>query len=181
MAQKAEPKWQILREFLSGYIQENTQYRAGTIYEDYLNEGGSSKITRKDFEMFLRDQVQKDDGMLKRVSHGVYEMRTSPEDKGVVFTRLKADAPQLSLNDSLDELLDESYEINSKVNVIFQKLENLDGISFPAQMELKRLKALLTNGMDTAITNISATVAWCEDNIPDESQTVAEAINMGGI
>ena len=87
MAQKAEPKWQILREFLSGYIQENTQYRAGTIYEDYLNEGGSSKITRKDFEMFLRDQVMKDDGLLKRVSHGVYAIRNNPDDRGVFFPR----------------------------------------------------------------------------------------------
>ena len=60
MIQKSESKWQILREFLSGYIRENAQYRAGTIYEAYLNEGGSSKITRKDFEMFLRDQVMKD-------------------------------------------------------------------------------------------------------------------------
>ena len=178
MTQKSETKWQILKEFLVGYIQDNTKYRAGAIYEAYLNEGGSSKITRKDFEMFLRDQVQKDDGLLKRVSHGVYEMRTLPEDKGVFFTRLRIDNSEISLNDSLDELLDESFEMTSKVNTIFQKLENLDGISFPAQMELKRLKALLTNGMDTAITNISATMAWCEDNIGIEEPTENDTMMM---
>ena len=72
MTQRTESKWQTLRYFLEGYMQEDTTYRAGAIYEAYLNEGGSAEITRKDFEMFLRDQVMKDDGMLKRTSHGIY-------------------------------------------------------------------------------------------------------------
>ena len=55
MVQKIESKWQTLRHFIDGYLQENTNYRAGAIYEAYLNEGGSAEITRKDFEMFLRD------------------------------------------------------------------------------------------------------------------------------
>lgn len=87
MTQKTESKWQTLRRFLEGYLQEDATYRAGAIYEAYLNEGGSAEITRKDFEMFLRDQVMKDEGMLKRTSHGVYEIRTDPNDRGVLFTR----------------------------------------------------------------------------------------------
>ena len=71
MTQSNESKWNNLRNFIDGYLQEGTSYRAGSIYEAYLNEGGSATVTRKDFEMFLRDQVMKDDGMLKRVSHGV--------------------------------------------------------------------------------------------------------------
>lgn len=82
MTQKTESKWQTLRHFLEGYLQENTSYRAGAIDEAYLNEGGSAEISRKDFEMFLRDQVMKDEGMLKRVSHGIYEIRTDPIPPG---------------------------------------------------------------------------------------------------
>ena len=36
MAQKIESKWQTLRHFIDGYLQENTNYRAGAIYEAYL-------------------------------------------------------------------------------------------------------------------------------------------------
>ena len=49
MTQKTESKWQTLRHFLEGYLQENTSYRAGAIYDAYLNEGGSAEISRKDF------------------------------------------------------------------------------------------------------------------------------------
>lgn len=173
MTQKTEAKWKTLRNFLYGYLEENTNYRAGAIYEAYLNEEGSVQISRKDFEMFLRDQVQKEDGLLKRISHGVYAMRITPDDRGVFFSRPKTDGTVISLNDSLDEILDESIELISKLNTIFQKIEHLDGISFPAQMELKRLKALLTNGIDTAVTNVTAIKAWCEDNIDiqDNNQT----------
>ena len=109
MTQSNESKWNNLRNFIDGYLQEGTSYRAGSIYEAYLNEGGSATVTRKDFEMFLRDQVMKDDGMLKRVSHGVYEIRTDPNDRGVLFTRgsAKADAEKSEI--SLDEILDDSY------------------------------------------------------------------------
>lgn len=170
MAEKIEAKWQTLRNFLGSYLKENTNYRAGTIYEDYLNEDNAENITRKDFEMFLRDQVIKDNGLLKRVSHGVYTMRTSPEDKGVSFGRENNKVKEITL----DEILDDSVDLSNKIKIMFDKLKSLDGIPFPAQMELNRLKALLGNSVDTAITCITATMAWCEDNIDiqDNNQTI---------
>ena len=98
MTQKTESKWQTLRRFLEGYMQKDTTYRAGAIYEAYLNEGGSAEISRKDFEMFLRDQVMKDDGMLKRTSHGIYEIRTDQSDRGVFFTRGSQSTEQPSID-----------------------------------------------------------------------------------
>lgn len=141
MTQSNESKWKTLRNFIDGYLQEDTSYRAGVIYEAYLNEGGSSSVTRKDFEMFLRDQVMKDDGMLKRVSHGVYEIRTDPNDRGVLFTRgsAKADAEKSEI--SIDEILDDSYELTSKLKTVFNQLDKQDGIPFPAQQELRSMMA----------------------------------------
>ena len=87
MIKNNESKWQTLRKFLDDYLQENTQYRAGVIYQAYIDKNESANISRKDFEMFLRDQVMKNDGLLKRLSHGVYEIRTDPNDKGMMFSR----------------------------------------------------------------------------------------------
>ena len=179
MTQKTESKWQTLRHFLEGYLQENTTYRAGAIYEAYLNDGGSVEISRKDFEMFLRDQVMKDDGLLKRTSHGVYEMRTDPADRGVLFTRGSQNFEQPSID--LAEILDDSVELTAKIKAVFDSLNKLDGIPFPVQMELSRLKASLLHSMDAAVTGITATMSWCEDNMDMDTQDETETINMGGM
>ena len=179
MTQKTESKWQTLRRFLEGYLQENTSYRAGAIYEAYLNDGGSAEISRKDFEMFLRDQVMKDDGMLKRTSHGVYEIRTDPNDRGVLFTRGSQNIEQPSID--LAEILDDSVDLTTKIKAVFDSLNKLDGIPFPAQMELSRLKASLLHSMDAAVTGITATMSWCEDNMDMDTTKETETMNMGGI
>ena len=179
MTQKTESKWQTLRRFLEGYMQEDTTYRAGAIYEAYLNEGGSAKISRKDFEMFLRDQFMKEDGMLKRTSHGIYEIRTDQSDRGVFFTRGSQSAEQPSID--LVEILDDSVELTAKIRSVFDSLNKLDGIPFPAQMELSRLKASLLHSMDSAVTGITATMSWCEDNMDMDTTEETETINMGGM
>ena len=181
MTQSNESKWQTLRNFIDGYLQEDTSYRAGAIYEAYLNEGGSATVSRKDFEMFLRDQVMKDDGLLKRVSHGVYEIRTDPNDRGVLFTRgsAKADAEKSEI--SLDEILDDSYELTAKMNAVFKQLDKQDGISFPAQQELRSIKTSLMHSLDTALTGISAVMAWCEDNLYIETEDETESMTIGGM
>lgn len=179
MTQNNESKWKTLRNFIDGYLQEDTSYRAGAIYEAYLNEGGSSTVTRKDFEMFLRDQVMKDDGLLKRVAHGVYEIRTDPNDRGVLFTRSKSIAEFNAI--SLDEILDDSVELSSKIKTALEYLDKQDDISFPAQMEMRCLKAMLTKSMDTTITGVTAVMTWCEDNMDMETQDETESMNIGGM
>ena len=129
--------------------------------------------------MFLRDQVMKDDGLLKRTSHGVYEMRTDPADRGVLFTRGSQNFEQPSID--LAEILDDSVELTAKIKAVFDSLNKLDGIPFPAQMELSRLKASLLHNMDAAITGITATMSWCEDNMDMDTTEETEIMNMGGI
>lgn len=180
MKQSEESKWKTLRNFIDGYLQEGTSYRAGAIYEAYLNEGGSSAITRKDFEMFLRDQVMKDDGLLKRVAHGVYEIRTDPNDRGVLFTRGSSKTAE-SNEISLDEILDDSIELSAKIKTAVEYLDNQDGVPFPAQMEMRRLKALLTQSMDTTITGVTAVMAWCDDNLDMDTQDDTESMTIGGM
>ena len=175
MIKNNESKWQTLRKFLDDYLQENTQYRAGVIYQAYIDKNESANISRKDFEMFLRDQVMKNDGLLKRVSHGVYEIRTDPNDKGMMFSR-SANAETRTI--TLDEILDDSVELASKINTVLKCLNNQSDISFSAQMELKRLNACLTQSMDTAITGITSVMAWCEDNMGIESQDETEELTM---
>lgn len=181
MTQKSETKWQTLRNFLDGYLQANTSYRAGAIYEAYLSEDESAEISRKDFEMFLRDQVMKDDGLLKRVSHGVYEIRTDHNDRGVLFTRGSKSTATVKTDISLDEILDDSVELTAKINTVFDRLNRLDGIPFPAQIDLSHLKASLLHSMDIAATSITAVMAWCEDNMDMDTPTETESITMGGI
>jgi len=178
MTPRNESKRQSMRDFLEGYLQENVAYRAGSIYEAYLDENSSSGVTRKDFEMFLRDQVIRDDGLLKRVSHGVYEIRTDPRDRGILFTR--SQGPE-KLDISLAGILDDSMELTGRIKAVFDHLDRLDGIPFPAQMELSRVKASLLRGMDQAVTGVTATMVWCEDNIGMEPQSETEAMTMGGM
>ena len=79
---------------------------------------------------------------------------------------------------TLDEILDDSVELASKINTVLKCLNNQSDISFSAQMELKRLNACLTQSMDTAITGITSVMAWCEDNMGIELQDETEEIIM---
>ena len=117
--------------------------------------------------------------MLKRTSHGVYEIRTDPADRGVLFTRGSQSSEQPSID--LAEILDDSVELTTKIKAVFDSLNKLDGIPFPAQMELSRLKASLLHSMDEAVTGITATMSWCEDNMDMDTTEETETINMGGI
>lgn len=175
MLKNNETKWQTLRKFLDGYLKEDTSYRAGEIYQAYLEKDGSIDISRKDFEMFLRDQVMKESGVLKRVSHGIYEMRTDPNDRSVLFTRgEKAEAQTREI--SLDEILDDSIELTSKISAVLKYMKEQDDISFSAKMELKRISAYLIQSMDTAITGITSAMAWCEDNLDSDIEEDTESI-----
>ena len=175
MLKNNETKWQTLRKFLDGYLKEDTSYRAGEIYQAYLEKDGSMDISRKDFEMFLRDQVMKESGVLKRVSHGIYEMRTDPNDRGVLFTRGEKDEAQ-TREISLDEILDDSIELTSKISAVLKYMKEQDDISFSAKMELKRISAYLIQSMDTAITCITSAMAWCEDNFDSDIEEDTESI-----
>ena len=170
-----------MQAFLSDYMQSDRQYRAGAIYQAFLEEH-DSEISRKDFEMFLRYQVMKDDGLLKRVSHGIYEIRTDPDDRGVLFTRGSpreifdaADAAMLApyRTDavSLDEILDDSLALTAKLQATLNQLYQQVDSSPAAQYELRNLKTNLLKTLDQTITGVTALMAWCDDNMDEGIQT----------
>ena len=90
-------KWQNMQRFLTGFLETGRKYKAGAVYDAFTEEYGEV-ISRKDFEMFLRSEVMKSDGLLKRVSHGIYEIRQNPDDRGIMFARGKkpAETPDFS-------------------------------------------------------------------------------------
>ena len=177
MTQNSKSKWKSMQHFLEEYMQENTSYHVGAIYQAYLDRDGLVDISRHDFEMFLRYQVIKNDGMLKRVSHGIYEIRTNPNDRGILYTRSSAKKTEISL----DEILDDSMELTSKINTMFKWLNCQENISFQAQMELQRLKSSLVRSMSAAVTGITAVMEWQENNMDMDTQDEPVAMEMGGL
>ena len=81
-----------MRQFLKSYLKEGMQFKASTAYMEFCASGQAADdmgrpITQKDFAMYLRTEVLKKDGLLKRTSHGVYEKRMEPDDQGITFPR----------------------------------------------------------------------------------------------
>lgn len=173
MSNSQKTQWKNICNFLAEYMIPNDSYKAGTLYETYLKNHPlgyfeDPVIRRKDFEMCLRYEVEKENGFLKRVSHGVYAVRTDPLDRGVSFSRKnKTDPSNLQIfptDFSLDEVLDNSVEIAEKGKQYFSALENQD-LPITMQLELAKLKSAFMRDIDNVITNVTALMAWCEDNV----------------
>ena len=64
----------------------------------------------------------------------------------------------------MDEVLDNSVEIAEKGKQYFSALENQE-FPIPMQLELAKLKNAFMRDIDSVITNVTALMAWCEDNI----------------
>ena len=157
-------------------MQTEQQYKAGAIYQAYTEEHGT-EVSRKDFEMFLRSEVMNDDGMLKRVSHGVYEIRADPGDRGVLFTRGKVTD---DISDPTDDILYSQYRIDpAKENLddalrltarIRAVLEQAEDTPYLWATERKTLSAIRTStlkSMDSAVSGLTAAMAWCEDHLDE--------------
>ena len=177
MKSKSMISWACLRNFIEKHMERDTSYRASNIYQAFISENGSeTSISQKDFAMFLRYQVSKEDGLLKRVSHGIYQLRTDPNDRGIFFTQnygkhryepitddplfssLSAENTEISLDETLDDALNLTRKIAFSLDQISK-----NGLSDAEKRELKKLKDSLLKGMDTTITGIAAFMAWCDD------------------
>lgn len=177
MMEVSKQKWSTLRLFLENNLCMNESYRAGDIYQAYINEPNSESISRKDFEMFLRDQVIKKDGLLKRTAHGIYEIRLDPNDRGVFFPRkTKEDVESTEI--TLDEILDDCIDLASKIKIALNDLEKQPYISYSAQKELRSIKESLFRVMDIAITGVTSMMSWSEDNIGFDNQENSFDLNI---
>ncbi|PWL98711.1 MAG: hypothetical protein DBY04_03425 [Clostridiales bacterium] len=173
MAKPQKNRWQKICKFLAEYMTPEDSYKAGALYEIFLKDHpidifDDPLAMRKDFEMCLRYEVEKENGFLKRVSHGVYTVRTDPLDRGVNFSRNNSAEPSdpqaVPVVISLDEVLDNSVEIAKKGKKFFSILENQD-LPTTMQLELSKLKSKFMRDLDDVITNITVVMAWCEDNL----------------
>lgn len=169
-----------IKEFLEKHVQEDKQYKAATLYEAFTEENGKGIISQKDFAMYLRLQVIRDDGILKRSSHGVYEMRTNPMDKGLSFPRQKSALDELTLEN--DPLLDNIYIKDGEVdlNKVFDDLrvltvqfkKALDDIekqvhTHEGHTTVRHLRKSMMKELDELLTGATALMAFQEDLTDD--------------
>lgn len=167
-----------LTAFIEGYLQENRSYKAGTIYAAYRESNPDSTIAQKDFAMFLRSQVEKQDGLLKRTAHGIYEMRSAPTDQGIRFPRkgrfdqagqnldvLYMDSIYVSSEDAaLDKIYDDSIKLMARMRFAIKSLQGYANPCPELQMELESYLAGMMKSMDKVATDVSSVMAWCEDH-----------------
>ena len=167
-----------LGQFLQSYLQENRSYKAGTLYAAYVETHPEDKVTQKDFAMFLRYQVEKDDGMLKRTAHGIYEMRNDPSDRGITFPRKgrfdqagqNIDIPYMdsiyvsSEDAALDKIYDDTINLMARMRFAVKSLQGYANPCPELQMELESYLAGMLKNMSRVADDVSGMMAWCEDH-----------------
>ena len=77
----------------------------------------------------------------------------------------------------MDEVLDNSVEIAEKGKQYFSALENQD-LPITIQLELAKLKSAFMRDIDNVITNVTALMAWCEDNVEIGEEESSLAMEM---
>lgn len=183
MERREPANLEYLTRFLKSYMKENAPYRAGTMYQDYIRsctEAGlpDQTISQKDFAMLLRAQVEKEDGLLKRTAYGVYEIRTDPADRGLVYPRktrmdanpLEIDAryfqgiPVTQEDAQLDKIYDDATKLMARMQAAFFTLQQYAEIYPEMKLEVSSFHAATLKRMDDVASDISAVMAWCEDH-----------------
>lgn len=178
MERNKAANYERLGQFLQAYLQESRCYKAGTIYEAYLVSNPNDKVTQKDFAMFLRYQVEKDDGMLKRTAHGIYEKRNNPNDRGITFPRkgrfdqagqnldiLYMDSIYVSSEDAaLDKIYDDTIKLMARMRFAVKSIQAYANPCPEMQMELESYLAGMMKNMDRVATDVSGMMAWCDDH-----------------
>ena len=180
-------KWENMKQFLADYLQTGQQYKAGTVYQVYTEAYGA-EVSRKDFEMFLRSEVMRDDGILRRAAHGIYELRMVPEDRGVLFTRGKAISDISDItddvlysryktdpkNENLYAILDDALHLTERFRVVLEGVEKLPDLLPVERKELSAIRVSTLRSMDNAVSGITAAMAWFEDHLEEYAIQQAE-------
>ena len=131
--------------------------------------------------MFLRYQVEKEDGLLKRTAHGIYEKRTDPDDHGIKFPRkdrdiatnqnldiLYLDRIHVSPQDAdLEKLYDDTINLMARMRYAVKNIQAYAQSCPEFQLELESYLAGMMKNMDNAATGVSAIMAWCDDHFDE--------------
>ena len=192
--------YEMLTAFIEKHLQSGQRYKAGTLYETYTELHPEDGVRQKDFAMFLRYQVEKEDGLLKRTAHGIYERRTDPQDRGITFPRkdrdiatnqnldiLYLDRIHVSPQDAdLNRLYDDAINLMARIRYAVQGVQAYAHPCPEFQLELESYLAGMMKNMDSVATGVSAVMAWCDDHMDEialardmeESAPVEETMTM---
>ena len=183
MPRGKEGSFDTMRQFLRDYLKDGEPFKASIAYAEFWKSGKAvddlgRTISQKDFAMFLRTEVLKKDGLLKRTAHGIYEKRIDPEDHGVTFARKKPesvisfdaddtylDGIQVSPADArLDKLCEDAVTLTARIRFAMQSLQKISEVYPEFALELASYRAGLMKDMDRVATSLSAVMAWCDDH-----------------
>lgn len=173
-----------VKEFLTEFMKDHKSYKVASLFEEFTKANGKDVISQKDFAMYLRLEVIRDDGMLRRNSHGVYELRTDPMDKGLSFPRRKSLIEDIALDG--DPLLDGVYIKDGQVDlykifddlrvvtVAFKKaLDDIEkSVNTPeGHTTVRHLRNSMMKELDCLFTGATALMAFQEDLTDDRYMT----------
>jgi len=178
----AQTNPELMRSVLTDRIADGHPHKAGDLYRHFVERTGGvgadgQPVSRKGFEMFLRSQVLKEDGCIKRIAFGVYQKRNGPEDRGELYARkrkLKVEGiesfesgltaeqiMQAHEPRDLESLMDDAYMLGARLEYAIQSLAKSEDRH--AASELQAVKDSVMLQVDRVITGISAAMAWRED------------------
>ena len=173
-------KTNLVKSFLLKHLKDKQQYKVSSLYEAFTAEHGEI-MNQKAFAMCLRIQVVCDGGILRRNSHGIYELRTDPIDKGISFTRRRSILEEISLDG--DPLLDGVYIKDGQIDLykIFDDLRVLtvaynkaiDDIekkvyTHEGETAIRYLRQSMMKEFDALFTGATALMAFQEDLMDDQ-------------
>ena len=152
------------KDILAELVADGQPHSTGELYDAY-QEKSDWQVPRKDFLMFLREQVLRENGILKRASFGVYQLRTDSQDRGVTFERGEQTEPDVSPLESALEDLD------ALMDGLSEALQGMDQpeLSEKARQELQAIRDSTLEYLDRAASGITAAMAWREDLEPGEN------------
>ena len=180
----AQTNPELMRSVLIDRIADGTPHKAGDLYKYFVEQTGGAgvdgqPVSRKDFEMFLRAQVLKEDGCIKRVAFGVYQKRNAAEDRGRLYTRKRK--PEVEAIESfesvltagqimqahepqdLESLMTDALMLGARLEYAIRSLtESADELT---ASELQPIKDSTMFQVDRVITGISAAMAWREEHM----------------
>ena len=180
---KGDGTFERMRNFLKSYLKDGEQFKAAVAYYEFAKSGmaedaSRQRISQKDFAMYLRTEVLKRDGLLKRTAHGIYEKRTAAEDRGVTFargTRQDTKTPELDearldkipITQSearLDRICEDAELLTARIRMTIKTLQQITEVYPEYALELASYSAGMMKDMDRVATGLSAMMAWCEDH-----------------
>lgn len=155
-------------------------------YKDYMKEktGVEPNIEVKNASLFLRHETLRRNGLVKRVDHGRYVVRTDPADRGLFYTR-ERNEPEFTTcadNDSnqelpmkselgLDRILDDAIILSAKIDAAIRSCRQIGELKPELNSELKALCEPILRDCDAFITDMSAVIAWYDDYVSEQSLT----------